>query len=83
MNSYSLALFLHVIVVVYLLGTDLGRLYLARVGADGVTAPESRLMAARACGWLGSMTNLALIMILPAGISVGVAMGVYTLSHTA
>ena len=83
MTSYSLALFLHVIVVVYLLGADLGRLYLARIGADGATPPDSRLLAARAVGWLGSVTNLSLIMILPAGVSVGVALGAYQLSHPA
>lgn len=77
MNLYGTALFCHVIVVVYLLGADLGRAYLARSGTVADAAAPARALAARATLWLGSVTNAALILILPAGISVGVALGAF------
>lgn len=81
MSDYHLALFAHVLVVVYLLGADLGRLYLARLGATGNIAPEPLRLAARGVLWLGSATNLALILILPAGIALGSALGAYRILH--
>lgn len=83
MFEYSLALFAHVLVVVYLLGADLGRLYLVRVGTAKGIGPEPLRLAARGVLWLGSATNLALILILPAGISVGAALGAYRIMHPA
>lgn len=77
MNIYGIALFCHVIVVVYLLGADLGRVYLARSGAAAGMAAPARALAARVTLGLGSVTNAALILILPAGISVGVALGAF------
>jgi len=77
MNTDAVALFAHVIIVVYLLGADLGRAYLARIGAAPVASPEARLVAARAVLWLGSITNIALVLILPAGISLAGALGAY------
>jgi hypothetical protein len=83
MFEYSLALFAHVLVVVYLLGADLGRLYLARVGTAENIGLESLQLAARGVLWLSSATNLALVLILPAGISLGAALGAYKIMHPA
>ena len=83
MAAYNLSLFAHVLVVVYLLGADLGRLYLARLGTAGQLDPAALQLAARGALWLGSATNLALIAILPAGISVGAALGAYQIMHPA
>jgi hypothetical protein len=83
MADYSLALFAHVLIVIYLLGADLGRLYLVRLGAAGNVGPESRRLAAKGVLWVGSVTNLALILILPAGITLGSALGVYRILHPA
>ena len=77
MTAYSFALFAHILVVVYLLGADLGRVYLARLGAFGNLGGDALQLAARGVLWLGSATNLALVLILPAGISLGGALGVY------
>ncbi len=77
MTSYSVALFMHVLVVVYLLGADLGRAYLARLGSAAQATGESRQLAARGVLWLGSATNLALVLILPVGVSLGAELGVY------
>jgi hypothetical protein len=77
MDRYAIALYAHVLVVVYLLGADVGRLYLARAGSRTDAAVPSRLTAARGALWLGSVTNAALILVLPAGVSVGGALGAY------
>ena len=76
-NSYTVALYVHVLVVVYLLGADLGRLLLARAGAAAGASPDTQLAAARTVSTLGSVTGTALILILPAGISLAGALGVY------
>lgn len=77
MDTYTTALFAHIIVVAYLLGADLGRIYLAYVGAAPGTAPSARLTAARGVLWLGSVTSTALVLILPVGVSLGAALGVF------
>ncbi len=77
MPDYHLALFGHVLVVIYLLGADLVRLYLVRQGGAGNVGPEQLQLSARSVLWVGSVTNLALILILPAGITLGSALGVY------
>lgn len=76
-NSYTVALYAHVLVVVYLLGADLGRLLLARAGVAAGASPDTQLAAARTVSTLGSVTGTALILILPAGISLAGALGVY------
>lgn len=81
MSPYSSALFAHVIVVVYLLGADLGRAVVAGLGVSAESA-GGRLLAARATLGLGSVTNAALVLLLPAGISVAAALGVYRVSST-
>lgn len=75
--TYPLALLAHILVVVYLLGADLGRLYLARLGTARDTAAPARLAAARGAVWLGSVTDAALVLILPVGVSLGAALGVF------
>jgi hypothetical protein len=78
--SYELALFAHILVVVLLLGVDPGRLYLARVGAATATAPAARLAAARAVLWLGTLGNAALVLLLPAGVTVGAQLGAFRIA---
>lgn len=76
-TSYTISLYAHVIVVVYLLGADLGRLLLARAGMAGNAPADTLLTAARTIVNLGSVTSAALILILPAGISLAAALGAY------
>jgi len=76
-DTYTLALYAHILVVVYLLGADLGRLLLARAGAAAGASPDTQLVAARTASTLGSVTGAALILILPAGISLAGALGAY------
>ena len=76
-NPYTVALYAHVLVVVYLLGADLGRLLLARAGAAAGASPDTQLAAARTFSTLGSVTGTALILILPVGISLAGSLGVY------
>lgn len=83
MTAYNFSLFAHVLVVVYLLGADLGRAYLARLGAAAGATEESQRLAARGVLWLGSATNLGLVLILPVGVSLGAALGVYRIAHPA
>lgn len=77
MNVYATALFAHVVVVTYLLGADLGRLYLARLGAAPAASAASRAIAVRASLWLAAVTNAALVLILPAGVSLGASLGAF------
>ena len=58
-NSYTVALYAHVLVVVYLLGADLGRLLLARAGAAAGASSDTQLAAARTVSTLGSSRNNA------------------------
>jgi hypothetical protein len=76
-DGYSLALFAHVVVVVYLLGADLGRAWLARAGGAPGAGSGERLIAARVALGLGTVTNAALVLLLPAGISLAGALGAY------
>jgi len=80
MDRYGLLLFAHVLVVVYLLGADLGRAWLARYGAGAGRTPGERLAAARGVAFLGSVTNTALVLILPVGVGLGGALGAYRIS---
>jgi hypothetical protein len=77
MDAYTVALLAHILVVVYLLGADLGRLYLARLGAARDTAGQARLAAARGAVWLGLITDAALVLVLPVGVSLGASVGVF------
>jgi hypothetical protein len=77
LNTYVAALFAHVVVVTYLLGADLGRLYLARLGAAPGVSPPARATAARGSLWLAAVNNAALVSILPAGVSLGASLGVF------
>jgi hypothetical protein len=77
LTAYAFALFAHVVAVVYLLGADLGRVYLARRGALADISDAGRELAARGVLWLGSATNLALMLILPVGVTLGGVLGVY------
>jgi len=83
MFEYYLALFAHVLVVVYLLGADLGRLYLVRAGMAKNMGLEPLRVAGRGVLWLGSATNLALVLILPVGISLAAVLGLYKITHPA
>jgi hypothetical protein len=77
MTTYAAALLAHILIVVFLLGVEPGRLYLARLAAAEATPVPARLAAARAARWLGAIGNAALVLILPAGVSLGAALGVF------
>ncbi|MEO8224085.1 MAG: hypothetical protein ABI661_04720 [Gammaproteobacteria bacterium] len=81
MNGYTIALYTHLLVVVYLLGADLGRLLLARTALAGNTPVAALQTVARTVTALGSVTSAALILLLPAGVSLAAAMGVYRISN--
>ncbi len=81
-SSYSGALFAHVLLVVYMLGADLGRAYVAHIGSSLETDPPARWLATRVAVWLGSATNIALVLMLPAGVSLGAVLGVYEITST-
>lgn len=83
MNSYPLALFLHIVIVACLLGADLGRLYLARAGAAPATEPTARLLAVRAVLWLGAIGDIALILIFPAGFQLATTLDAYRIDSPA
>lgn len=77
MTDYSLALFSHLLVVVFLLGGDFGRLYLARAGASPATAPAARALAARGVLWTSRITNMMLILVIPVGYWLGSILNAY------
>jgi hypothetical protein len=79
MHSYPLALFCHLLLVVYLLGADLGRLYLVRAGARPETSESARLLTVRGVLWISVITDLALILIFPAGFELGSILNAYRL----
>ncbi|MEO8445262.1 MAG: hypothetical protein ABI567_09685 [Gammaproteobacteria bacterium] len=77
LNTYAISLYAHILVVVYLLGADLGRVYLARLGGAPGASPDARLLAARGVLFLGTVNSVALILILPAGVSLAASSGTY------
>ena len=79
MYSYSLALYGHLLLVVYLLGADIGRLYLARAGAAPATAQSARILAVRGVLWISVVTDIALILIFPAGFELASNLDAYRL----
>lgn len=79
MHSYPLALFCHLLLVVYLLGADPGRLYLVRAGATPETSASARRLAVRGVLWLSVITDLALVLIFPAGFELGSILDAYRL----
>jgi hypothetical protein len=77
MYSYSLALYGHLLLVACLVGADIGRLYLARAGAAIATAESARILAVRSVLWISVVTDIALIMVFPAGFELGSILGAY------
>lgn len=83
MRGYSLALFSHLLVVILLLGTDPGRLYLTRRGAVATTPPAARNLAAWGVLWSGRISGVALILIIPLGFWLGSLLGAYRIDSPA
>lgn len=83
MNGYTLSLYAHLLVFVYLLGTDLGRWYLARAGATLTLPRETRVLAVRGVLALGTVTDIALIIIYPIGFLLASSLNAYHISSPA
>ena len=83
MNGYALSRYAHVLVVVYLLGTDLGRWYFARAGATPSLSHKTRAFAARGVLALGTVTDIALIVIFPIGFLLASSLDAYHISNPA
>lgn len=79
MQSYPLALYGHLLVAIYLLGIDPARLYLARAGAAPGTDDSARLLAIRGVLWISVITDIALILIFPAGFELASLLEAYRL----
>ncbi len=83
MNGYTLSLYAHLLIFVYLLGTDLGRWYLARAGAAPALSRKERVLAARGVLALGTVTDIALIIIYPVGFLLASSLNAYHISSPA
>ncbi len=83
MNGYTLSLYAHLLVFVYLLGTDLGRWYLARAGAAPALSRKARALSVRGVLALGTVTDIALIVIFPIGFLLASTLNAYHISNPA
>lgn len=73
---------LHVLVLAYWLGADLGAFYASGIVVDDKASPASRLTAAKVLANLDMAPRTALILALPTGVSLGRAKGWFELDVT-
>jgi hypothetical protein len=81
MTTLDLIHFAHVLAFALILGVELPAFYAAKLAAAERMPPESRLMAARIVRWANVISALAIVFLLPLGISLGGSLGVYRISH--
>jgi len=76
---YALLVLLHLLLFVYWLGADIGVFYSARYVQDTTLTLESRRTALRIMGWIDQLPRYSLVLMLPIGTTLGMAIGVIDL----
>lgn len=69
MTVYNAALLLHILLLVYWLGADLGVFYSSRWVLHAESSPEARAVALRIMHFLDFSPRLALVLFLPSGVT--------------
>lgn len=81
MTALNTAHFLHVVAFALVLGLDLPAFYAAKRASVTAATSEMRLLAARVVRWSGTLSSLALALLLPLGITIGAALGAYRVTN--
>lgn len=81
MDRYPLALYAHLLILATLLGADLGRAWLARAGAAPAADPQVRAFAVRGVLALATASDIALILMFPAGFELASTLDAYRIDH--
>lgn len=68
-TSHSFALLLHILLLTYWLGTDLGVFYSSRFVTDPTVRPEARAVAAKVMHAVDMGPRICLVLILPSGVT--------------
>jgi len=67
--AYDAALFLHLLLLTYWLGADLGVFYSSRYVLKSDLTPASRAVALKIMAWLDVAPRLCLVLFLPSGVT--------------
>jgi hypothetical protein len=82
MNSYSLLVFVHVLLLVFWLGTDIGVFLAAKISERSELSTETRSTVLRLGMILDRLPRSALVLIIPSGLQLAAKMGLLALSTT-
>ncbi len=82
MDSYSLLVFVHVLLLVFWLGTDIGVFLAAKISERSDLSVETRSTVLRLGMVLDRLPRSALVLIIPTGLQLAVNMGLLALSTT-
>lgn len=66
---YDVALLLHILLLTYWLGADLGVFYSSRYVMKPTVGPEARAVALKIMAWLDVAPRLCLVLFLPSGVT--------------
>ena len=80
MTAYGIFNFLHILVFAVIVGVELPALYALRMARGAGSSEAARLMALRIKRYADAISALMLILLLPLGVQIGNALGVWTLS---
>ena len=68
-SAHSLALLLHILLLTYWLGADLGVFYSSRFVVDSAVRPDARAVAAKIMHAVDMGPRICLVLILPSGVT--------------
>lgn len=80
MTAYGIFNFLHILVFAVIVGVELPALYALRLARGPGGSEAARLMALRIKRYADAISALMLILLLPLGVHIGNALGVWALS---
>ena len=80
MTAYGIFNFLHILVFAVIVGVELPALYALRLARGPGGSEAARLMSLRIKRYADAISALMLILLLPLGVQIGNALGVWTLS---
>lgn len=83
MTAYNVLLFVHILLFVFWLGTDLGVFLAAKRSEQGTLSPETRATVLELGMLLDRLPRSALVLILPTGLQLAAMSGLLVLGGTA
>ncbi len=78
MTAYNVALFAHILLLVFWIGTDVGVFIAAKYSEKGDLSPETRATVLKVGMILDRLPRSALIVIIPSGVQLAMSAGVLT-----